>query len=285
MYDLILSNSLGKKLRFNHLGGQFTIVEITGLNPPKANINTNDVALMAGSRYNSSKILNREIQIAFAIEERAEEVRLAVYEVFQSGQPVKIEYKSDLLDVFIEGYVWNIIPTYFAKKQVVTVDILCPSPYFKGAQNIVNDLSTIISTFFFPFASLAEGEIVFGYIDSLQSVSIENKGHIECGLTIEIYARGAVNDPKIYNYITGDFFGLNISLQAGDFLTITTGAGHKTVTLLRDGATTNQFNCLMEGSKWLQLPAEGGEFVYEVGSGQESSLEISFIHDDLFEGV
>lgn len=285
MYNLILSNASGKSLTFNDLGGQFTIVEITGLNPPKANINTNKVALMAGSRYNSSKILDREVQIAFAVEERAEEGRLAVYEVLQTGNYVKLEYQSDILDVYIEGYVWNIIPTYFAPKQIITVDILFPSPYFKGAQSVVNDLSAIISQFFFPFASEEEGEIVFGYLDSTTSVSIENKGHIECGLVIELYARGSVTNPKIYNYITGDFIGLNISLEAGDLLTITTDAGHKTATLLRDGVHTNQFNSLMEGSKWLQLPAEGGEFVYEIGSGAIADLQISFSHNDLYEGV
>lgn len=285
MYELTLTNEQGKELRFTWLGGQFTIVEISGLNPPKATINTNNLALIAGAKYNSSKILMREIQLAFAVEYDAENGRKSVYKVLQTGKPVKLSYKSDLFDVFINGYVNNIDPSYFAMKQIITVSILCPFPYFKGAQNVVNDLSSIIAMFHFPFASVAEGELVFGKIDNLQSVSIENDGYIETGLTIEIYSRGSVTNPKIYDYISGAFFGINYSLVAGDLITITTEAGNKTVKLLREGVETNLFNYVMEGSTWLQLPAGGGEYVFEVGSGNASSLQLVFSHYDLYEGV
>ena len=285
MYELKLINEKNRELSFNDLGGQFTIVEISGLNPPKAQINTQDVALLAGSKYNSSKILMREIQLAFAVEYDAEEGRRNVYRVLQTGQPIRLTYKSDLFDLYVDGYVENIDPSYFAMKQVITVDILCPSPYFKGAQSIVNELSQVVSMFHFPFASVAAGELVFGKVDSLQSVSINNDGFIECGMTIELYARGSVSNPKIYNYVSGDFFGVTYALQAGDLVTITTEPGHKTVTLLREGVTTNLFNYVMEGSTWLQIPAEGGEFVYEVGSGDAKNLQVVFKHNDLYEGV
>lgn len=285
MYNLTLTNEQGKELRFNWLGGQFTIVEINGLNPPKANINTNNLALIAGAKYNSSKILMREIQLAFAVEFDAENGRKSVYKVLQTGKPVKLSYQSDLFDVFIMGYVNNIDPSYFAMKQIITVSILCPFPYFKGAQSIVNDLSAIVAKFVFPFASVAEGELVFGEIDNMHTVSIENDGYIETGLTIEIYSRGSVTNPKIFDYITGDFFGINYSLVAGDLVTITTEAGNKTVKLLREGTETNLFNYVMEGSTWLQLPAGGGEYVFEVGSGNASDLQLIFSHYDLYEGV
>lgn len=285
MYELTLTNEAGKELHFNDLGSQFTIVEIAGLNPPKANINTNDVALMAGAKYNSSKILMREIQIAFAVEYSAEDGRRAVYKVLQTGKPVKLSYKSDLFDVFIWGYVNNIDPSYFVMKQIITIDILCPSPYFKGAQDVVNDLSSIVAKFIFPFASVAEGELFFGEIDNLQTVSIENDGFIETGLTIELYAKGSVSNPKIYDYISGEYIGINYSLVAGDLVTITTEAGNKTVKLLREGTETSLFNYIMEGSMWLQLPAGGGEYVYEVGSGNASNLQLIFYHNDLYEGV
>lgn len=285
MYELTLTGETGISLKFNELGGQFSIVAITGLNPPRANISRNDVALMAGSRYNSSKILEREIQLAFAVEYAAEDGRLSVYDVLQTGKPVRLSYKSDRLDVFVDGYVWNISPDYFAMKQIVTVDIICPSPYFKGAQEIVNDLSAIVSTFVFPFASVAEGELVFGYIDALQTIAIENEGNVETGLTIELYARGSVTNPKIYNYLTGEYIGINYTLAAGDLVTITTEAGNKTVTLLHNGAESNLFNYLMANSTWLQLPPEGAQFVYEIGTGTMSNLQVTFKHNNLYEGV
>lgn len=285
MYELTLIGDNGKTLTFNQIGGQFTVVLIEGLNPPRATINRSGVALIPGTRYNSSKILEREIKLAFSINYAAEDGRLSIYNVLKTGKPVRVAYKSDRLDVFVDGYVWDISPDYFAKKQIVTVDIICPSPYFKGAQAIVNDLSAIVSTFFFPFASEAAGELVFGYIDALHTIAIENDGNVECGLTIGLYARGAVTNPKIYNYLTGEYIGVNYALEPGDYVTITTEAGNKTVTLLHDGTETNIFNYVMQGSTWLQLPPDGAQFAYEVGTGLISNLLVSFEHNDLYEGV
>ena len=74
-------------------------------------------------------------------------------------------------------------------------------------------------------------------------------------------------------------------MQAGDLITIDTTTGNKSITLLREGDTTNIFNSLQRGSTWLQLAAGGSIYVYQVGSGSPQALEISIKHYDLFEGV
>lgn len=428
MYKLTLTNDNGNQLTFNQLGGPFTITEITGLNPPTATINTNTTAIMDGARFNSSKVEMREIQLAFAIEYDAAANRLEVYKVIQSKKHISLEYESELIDVTADGYVESIDITYFAMKQIVTVSILCPFPYFKAAQTIVNDLSNLINLFSFPFASeggknllpypyyqstrtnagvtytdngdgtitcdgtstsstttafvmqsrdegnfylppgnyilsggisstqrvvinymqegattattvavstgedaaftITEeiaafplqvgiyttagaswenetvypmirfstytddtwqpynyGEIVFGYVETVNNVTVTNGGTVEVGMTIELYAKAPVTNPKIYNYITNDFFGLDFSMQAADLITISTTAGNKTVTLLREGTETNIFNSITKGSTWLQLAVGGNEFVYTADSGGEDSLNVYMSHNDLYEGV
>lgn len=285
MYNLTLENKNGNQLQLIQMGGAYTITEINGLNPPEATINTSSAALMDGEKYNSSKVKMRTVNIAFAIEYEAEKNRLAVYQVLQSKKYVKIIYESEYLSVFAEGYVSSIDISYFKVKQVVTVAITCPFPYFKGLQMIVNELSSLTSTFHFPFASTAEPELVMGYIDPMTNTAVPNNGSVECGLTFELYARASITNPKIYNYLTGEWIGLNYTMKAGDLLTITTGRGEKSVTLLRQSEEINLFNYLMEGITWIQLDIGGSEFVYEVGTGLISNLLVNISHYDLYEGV
>lgn len=285
MYELTLENESNKQIVFNQLGGRFTITETTGLSPAKATVNTSSAALLDGEKFNSSKVNMRSINLAFAIEKDAERSRLMAYEVIQPKQPLRIYYKSLYLDVFIDGYVESFNITHFAKKQIGTVSILCPFPYFKGAQEVVNELAAIHSMFHFPFASTAEPQLLFGYIDPLTQIVVENDGMIETGLTFELYARGPVSNPKIYDHETGEYIELNMSLVAGDLVTITTDRGHKTITLLREGVKSNIFNNFTATSTWLMLKPGGSAFVYEVGTGLISNLLVTISHYDLYGGV
>lgn len=272
-------------MTFNKIGGPYTITDIKGLSPAKATINTSSASLLDGERFNSSKVNMRTLNIAFAIEKEAEDSRLSAYEVIQPKRPITIYYTSPRLNVFIEGYVETFNITHFAKKQMGTVSILCPFPYFKGMQHMVSELSVVHSLFHFPFASTAEPQLVFGYIDPLTSITIENNGGIECGLTFELYARDSVGGPKIYNHETGEYMQLNINLQEGDLVTINTERGNKSIKLLRDGEEINIFNYLSMNSTWLMLPPGGGAFVYEVETGLASNLFVTISHRDLYEGV
>lgn len=285
MYKLTLENpKSGGVLEFNKLGGPLTITEIIGLNPPMATINTNEAALIDGAVYNSAKAQMRSINLAFAVEYEAEKNRLAVYDVLRIKKPIRLYYKSDLRDVYIDGYLESLDDTRNENKLIMTAVILCPAPFFKSAQEVINELEQIIGAFHFPFSSTEEPEIVMGYIDAENSVTIVNSGEVDAGMTISLYARGAVANPKIYNYVTRDYIALDYSLEAGDLVTITTERGNKTATLLRDGAETNLFNHIGQGTTWLLLEPGNNEFVYTADSGA-TMLSVTMSHFDLYQGV
>lgn len=284
MFELILENAAGDQLTFG-MNSPFTVTEIQGLNPPDATINTSQIAIMDGAKFNSSKLNMRQINVAFAIEYQAAANRIEVFKVLKSKQYVKMTYIGEYRNVFIEGYIQSINISYFEKKQIVTCSILCPDPYFKQAQEIVDRLTNIISAFHFPFSSTADPQLVFGYVSNDIGITIENDGDVDCGMIIELYARSAVSDPKIFNYITQDFIGLDFDMQTADLITIDTRQGHKTVMLTRSGVQTNLFNYVMQNSTWLQLEANGSTFVYEVGTGDAADLVVTFKHNNLFEGV
>lgn len=284
MYKLTLEDADGATLTFGD-GQPYTISEIEGLSPPEATINLNELALIDGQQYNSAKVSARTMNIAFAIEYKAEQNRLAAYKVLRVKKPITIYYKSDLRDVWIKGYIASVNVTHFEMKQICTVSIICPFPYFRSAQEIVNELSVIVSNFHFPFYGLESNNVVFSYVQNVQNVTVENNGEVDTGLIITLYIKGNITNPKIFNYNTGSYFGLNYSFEAGDEVTINTITGEKTVTLLRDSETINIFNYVSEGSTWLQIEGWQSTFVYEVGSGSLSNIEVTFTHYDLYEGV
>lgn len=289
MYSLTLENERGDQLTFNDLGGPFTIDEISGLNPAPAIINTSEMALSDGQQFNGAKLEMRTLSIAFAIEYDAAENRITAFRVCRPKHGVKVYYQSETRDVYIEGYVQSVDVTYFEMKQVCTVEIICPYPYWQAAQGVVNELSSVINMFRFPFTATGtqtgDTPIVFGYIDYATNVQVINDGESETGLVFELRAFGTITNPKIYDYETGAFIGLNFTMQLGDLVTINTNPGKKSVTLQRDGVTSNIFNALMKGITWLQLPFGGGVYALEVESGEPGDLRISISHNDLYEGV
>ena len=285
MYSFTLENERGNRLEFNELHGTYTIEEIEGLGPAPATINTSEVGLLDGKQFNSSKVQMRTLSVAFAIEDNAAENRIAAFRVCRPKHKIRAYYVSETRDVYIDGYVQSVDVGYFDVKQVCTVTILCPFPYWQVAQAVIDEMPSVLPSFHFAFASTDAKELVFGVIDPLASIVVPNNGEAETGMTIELQAYGEVVNPKVIDYETGDFIGVDFTMQAGDLITITTQAGEKGVKLLRDGVTTNIFNSLMRGITWLQLPFGGGVYAHEVASGQPGDLVISIIHNDLYEGV
>ena len=443
MFSIVLENKNGDQLTFEQ-NSPFTVAEIQGLNPPDATINTSAVALLDGEKYNSAKVNMRTINVAFAIEVSASFNRINVYKVLKSKQWIRLYYDGDYRHVYIDGYIQSINISYSAMKQIVTCVILCPEPYFKDAQEMINELSVIVSSFHFPFfgtggvgLNLLENElqdgtrngvtviknsdgsvtidgtatantyfilsgnyasgrvtlpdwlhrgvlykvsgdyvrvffydenlstisstnpnttftvpdgavyygifvsimngvtvsnetvypmvcvapeanegaivgqaivgqstlglvvpdvdyepyevipknIVFGYLDPYASVTVENSGDTDTGLIFTLSATGEITGAKIFDVLTGDFIGTDYEFEAGDQVTIDTRRGHKTITLLSDGVETNIFNSLMKDSTWLQLPASGGVYAYEVATGEASNLIVEIKHYTLYEGV
>lgn len=285
MYKITLEDENQNKLEFNGLGGAYKITNITGLSPAKATINTNAAAFMDGETFNSSKVNMRTINMAFTIEEPVEVNRLAIYRVIRTKKYLKLNYRTSKIEVFAEGHVESLNITHCDKKQIATVVMICNEPYFKKAQEQVDEMSNVASMFHFPFWNEVDtNNIVFGRITNTEQ-AIVNNGGIETGLIIELYARDVITNPKVFDYQTGKFIGVNYTMQAADMITINTIKGQKSIKLWRGGVETNIFNYLMKDSTWLQLAPDGSVYVFTVDEGLASNLHIEIKHFDLYEGV
>ena len=261
----------------------YTIANIEGLAPADAQINLTEMALNDGAFFNSAKVMYRTINVALAIEYMAEEWRLNAYKVFRPKKPIRIDYKSARLDVFIEGYVKRVSVPHFDMKQILTVEIVCPYPYFKAAQEIKTELNKVVRSFHMPFAIEATDPVPLGYMQSVSNVTVTNDGEAETPLKMIFRAQAPVTNPKVTNYVTGDFFGLDITMSAADEITI--DGEDKTVTLVRAGVASNIFNYISKDITWLTLEQGANTFTYSVDSGDPEDLIVDFYHYDLHTGV
>lgn len=288
MFNLTFENERGNTLVLSpasDLNTPFEFVDIDGINPPKAAINTSELALIDGAQFNSAKLQMRTINVAFVIQSDAAANRVEVYKVLKTKHSIKVSYQSETRDVYINGYVESIEIEYTDHPQKVSVAILCPYPYWEDAQSIVNDLSQTISMFHFPFASTESPELVFGYVDPIVSIEVNNGGDVETGIIIELYASDAVVNPRVIDYETGEYIELEMTMEQADLVTIDTRIGHKTATLLRDGATSSVFNAIAKGSTWLQLAIGGSTYTYTADGGAVTGLAVSITHTNIYEGV
>lgn len=284
MYSLSAQNQYGEKLELTH-NTAYSIIEIDGLDPPDAAINTARNAGYDGSVFNSAYMKERPITITMAINSPAEANRIALYRYFKSKFPVRIFYKNGQRDVYIDGFVRSMQIAYYAKKQTVQIVILCPRPHLNGIEVQTQNFYTVNSLFEFEF-SIEEGDpIAFSEIVTGEERSILNSGDIETGVLIRIEATGTVDTPKIYNVDTSESMIFDLTMGEGDLITINTRQGEKSVKLLHDGVTTNIIGQMRQGSSWFTLKPGDNLFTIDADDQTSVNMMVSFEVIDQYEGV
>lgn len=118
-----------------------------------------------------------------------------------------------------------------------------------------------------------------GKYNTKNMMAIVNDGD-EVGFTLEISGGPAIN-PTLYNAETDEYMQIQDEILEGDKITITTKTGNKTVTLEREGVTTNIINRLVSGSTWLTLQMGENKF-YLRASGDISNLKVHLIHRNAY---
>ena len=283
MYTLIVENKYGEQLELTH-NIAYEIMSIEGLDPPDSTINKTHNADFDGSTYNSSYMNERVITITMAINGPAEANRINLYHYFKTKFPVRLYYKNGVRNVYIDGYIQSMPISFFEKKQIVQIVIMCPEQHFNGASANVQAFTSVSSLFEFPFSIEAAGE-VFSSLAAESEQSILNNGDVETGMVINIHATGAVTNPKIYNTTTGEHIFINQSLSSGDRIVVNTIKGQKSITLYpTGGGSSNIIGKFVQGSSWLQLiPGDNVSIV--TADNNPENMEVYFEITDQYEGV
>lgn len=282
MFTLKIENRFGDILELTH-NKNYIVTSVEGLNPPKAKINLSDVPGMNGALFNSAKAETRNLVLTVLPQSPVEKNRLTLYRFAQVAQWCKIYYSNGSVEVQIEGYVETVNGSLFSKTQSLQISIICPQPYFEGLREIRNDISSLISTFEFPFAIEAEG-IEFSYIKHDILSTVVNVGDVPTGVIIEITTRGEVVNPIIYNNLTGKSIGLNFTLANRDKIVIDTNSGSRSVKLISGNRETNIINLVRPNPEWFTLQPGENIFSYDAEVGADL-MSIVFRHRTKFGGV
>lgn len=284
MFTLTVENANGNKLTLTQNESVYQVVSVTGLNPPKATLYTNQIAGMDGAKFKSSKLATRNIVITVKPNGDVEANRQNLYRYFQGGKWCKIFYKNANRDVYAEGYVETIDGGLFTNDERLQISIVCPNPYWKSIQEIFDDISKVFAMFEFPFAIEKPG-IPFSEFDLYREAEVVNRSEIECGMVITLTAGAdGIANPKIYDADTGEFIKLDLTMNQGDTVIINTNQGEKSVKKIVDGIVTNAINSFGLNSTWLKLKIGVNHFTY-AADANEAFLNVGFDYHILYEGV
>lgn len=282
MFELSVKNDKGEVLNLSG-SDNYTVYKITGLNPPKATINSSVNATADGSAINSVRLENRNIVIYTTINGQVETNRINLYKYFPPKKTVTLYFSNGTRDVYIEGTVELIECDLFSNREIAQISLICPKPYFKAVDYLVTSFSDISSLFEFPFAIDQYGIEISSITNNIRK-SIINTGDVETGAVIQLFAIGTVTNPVLYRAGDNKRMKLNITMQASDTIIINTNVGEKSITLIRNGVSSNALGYMTPDSDWFVLEAGDNVFTYDADSGN-GNLQITFTTSLLYGGV
>lgn len=286
MYQASIQNKNNEVLLLTGNETVYQVIDIQGLNPPKAQINTTTIVGLDGAKFNSSKLETRNIVLMVKINGDVEENRLNLYNYFRTKEWCTFYYSNGSRDVFIEGYVESVECSLFSNGEMAQISIICPYPYFKSLTEIVAEISNTLALFVFPFSiNVGEPIPISSYLAN-RGVDIVNASESESGTTISIVVFQACSQIEIKNISNGDDFILNYSFLASDKIVIDTNKGQKSVKLYRNNTISNIFSAVANGSTFFQLMPGSNFFTYLVdGSAGDDKVQIKLSHYNVYRGV
>lgn len=286
-----VTNYRGEELTLdlaNPYDSGFAVTKIEGLGPNKATINTVNIATTDGSFYNSARVDPRNIVMSLTfVGEDVEESRRTSYRFFPLKKLLTLEIITDARSAIISGYVESNEPDIFSSMENTRISIICPYPYFRSTIDRVNQVVFFGEEplFEFPFSNEgASPEIEMGVINQITEANVEYLGDAEVGAVFTVHALGPAKNIRIDNVDTRESMTVNIELEHGDDLIISTVSGKKSIRLLRNGVYTNCLNFLDRNSDWFTLSKGDNAFAYRAEAGLNNlQFEVSF--DVLYEGI
>lgn len=283
MLQVIIENKYGEQLNLSN-NDDYSLIQVGGLTPPTATINTGVLATKDGSVFNSSRLNDRNITLMIVPRHSIERTRINLYKYIKSKQYIKLWIKNGTRDVWIDGYVESMEGDLFENPQKMQASIICPDPYFKSRETVVTSFSKVTAGFTFPF-SIDDDGIAISTMELYTEQNIYNPSDDETGIVVELYARtDRVLEPTLYNQTTGEKFTVSYELTAGDKIILNTKRGEKSLVAIHEGVETNIINNMTRDSKWFTLIAGDNIFSYSCVYGAEN-LQVTTTLQPIYEGV
>lgn len=299
--SITVTNPKGESLEldlFHPEKSGLIVKSISGLGPPKANINSTDLATADGALYSSARASTRNIvfNLAFMFAPTIEDVRQKTYKYFPLKKKVTIEVQTDNRSLMTEGYVESNSPDIFSKEESAQISILCLDPFFYDPNPTYTQFATVTPNFEFPFSneSVEDDLIEFGLINLDTRSILDYSGDVDTGVLITVHAIGSVSGTlTIYNVETHENMKIDLSKVKtligrdygnGDDIIISTVSGDKYVQVLHDGKYTNAIAAIEKLADWFTISVGKNIFNFTVTKGTEN-LAMTFSYRNAYGGI
>lgn len=291
MEKIIYINEKNEKIEFSKYG-PFVLSIVDGLGGVSNNIVTSKSPNQNGISIHNSTLNERNISITGGIigkgSHQMYKLRQELVRIFNPALSGTLIYENDYItrkiDVqVVDGPTWRVKT---GRIQEFLIQIVAPFPYFHSNDEVKTTLSEWIGTFQFPLDISESKGVIMGYREFNQVINIENKGDINCGITVKLTAEGgSVENPEVFNIDTREYIKINRKLEIGDSLIIKTQHGSKRVELTRsNNEVINAFHYVDLDSSFFTLSPGDNLIRYGADKGLEN-LEVSIYHRELYLGV
>ena len=299
--SIIVTNPKGESLEldlFHPEKSGLIVKSISGLGPPKATINSTDLATADGALYSSARASTRNIvfnlQLMFA--PTIEDVRQKTYKYFPLKKEVTVRVKTDNRTLETKGYVESNSPDIFSKEESAQISIVCLDPFFYDPSFTITQFATVTPNFEFPFSneSLTENLIEFGLVNLDTRSVLDYSGDVDTGVLITVHCLGNVTGPvTIYNVETHESIKIDLTriktligrdFANGDDIIISTVSGNKYVQILHNGKYTNGISAIDKAADWFQISVGKNIFNFTAKSGADN-LSMSFSYKNAYGGI
>ena len=285
MYTAKIENANGEIMTLTGNEAAYQITNITGLDPPAAQVNSSTAVGLDGALFNSSKLNTRNVVITIRINGDVEANRLELYRYFKTKERCRFYFQNDTLNVYIDGYINNFTCGIFSAKETAQISIICLYPYFSSMTENRVAFENAVSLFNFPFSINIGNPVAFSNLNTDGKIEVYNESD-ETGAIIEITVKNAIESIKLLDANSGNAFSLYYLFQPNDNIIIDTAPGQKSITLIRGIETINLFSALQRGSVFFQLRPGSNIFMWyanDVINSQDISVTISYC--DKYRGV
>lgn len=303
LYKLKYINERGESIEFkgnqydfqepiefkNKTTNPFNLIRFEGFGEVGANVQLQKAPFQDGSTHIDTRLQERNPYLEFVIVaddwSNLSNYRKHVARVFNPKINGRFELSYDDKTYVLESIPENV--PFFAdedavgKSQVVSVNFVCPNPYWKSPTIQEEPMAAFVELFEFPsdyWTVGADGDLYFEMGTEGHTRTFVNKG--DSSVPIKIRIKGPTANPCLTNLTTGELIKVRRQLGADDVLEINTEDGNKSVLLNGE----NAFNWIDLSSTFFKLEVGENTLQFTADSGQESaSLEIEW--QEQFVGV
>ena len=288
---LTYTNTLGESVVFAH-GSLYSPQSVEGLTNVRNTLYTINSMGQDGDTFVANRIESRDIDISGAIRERdpdkMRDARRNLARVLNPQMAATLTYQYGDFIRMIACRSIN-APTISKSPQspytLFTVQLSCLNPFWRERNESRDDIAAWVGGLEFPLEipSPPDG-LIMGYRQPSLIVNVYNAGDVDTGIRVEFRALGEVTNPIITNVDTREALKLNLHMEDGDVLTVSTGYGEKWAQLNRGGLITDALRYVDVDSIFLQLAPGDNLMRYNTDDGL-NNLEVSIFHSNLYLGV